>query len=151
MRSLKPLFGALGALALSLIPAIAPAAQLAIPGPMQGNWELTLHAKTTPFTGEKPYFEKIPAVAAIGDTMAGGPATIAVTGLLNGFPFMLNGYRVGKHFVLYDTTSGVLVMLSGDTVVPKSTGVSKTLKGRGTLVNLVGMSDFTITGKRTGP
>ena len=117
---------------------------------MEGNWELTLHAKTTPFTGEKLYTEKIPAVAAITDTTAGGPAALTVNGLLNGIPFTLNGFRVGKHFVMYESAPGVLVSLSGDTVVPKSTGVSKTLKGRGTLVNLVGMSDFTITGSGWG-
>jgi hypothetical protein len=150
MRSLKPLLGALGALTLSLLPAAAPAAPaapIAVPGPMDGNWELTLHAKTYPLNGDKPYSEKIPITATMFDTTPIGLSSIGMAGTLNGIPFVLTGYRIGKHYVLF-AAGNVVVSLSGDAVVPKTTGVSKTFKGRGQLTSIIAISDFTITGKR---
>jgi hypothetical protein len=142
---------AAGALVLSLTPAAAPAAPAAVPGSMNGNFELVLHAKTFPLNGEKPMLEKLTATVAISDPNPLGLSSISMGGTLNGIPFLLTGYRIGKHFLMFQQAGNVVVSLSGDAVAPKTTGVAKTFKGRGTLANLTAMSDFTITAKRVGP
>jgi 23S rRNA U2552 (ribose-2'-O)-methylase RlmE/FtsJ len=151
MRPFPALLTAVAALVLSLIPAAAPAAPAAVPGSMNGNFELVLHAKTFPMNGEKPFLEKLTASVVISDANPQGLSSITMAGTLNGLPFVLTGYRIGKHFLMFQQAGSVVVSLSGDAVVPKTTGVAKTFKGRGTLANLTAMSDFTFSAKRVGP
>jgi hypothetical protein len=139
----------IAALALSFVP--APASSALVDGPMAGIWEFTLHAKTHPFSGEKAFNEVLTASAQITDSTPTGASTVIMTGNLGQFLFTLQGYRINKHFFMFESQGGAITMWSGDVTIPKSTGVAKTLKGRGTLANLAGISDFTITGKRVGP